>query len=121
MMDFLLENQDLCIKNGDFSICQSEQETLAQRIKIRLKLIRGEWFLDSNIGIPYFTEILGKKIHIEFIKYLILNELKNIFPIKTIKEFLIEQNSDRKLSIKFLVILEDKTQVNINEQIITGF
>ena len=35
-------------------------ENLAQRLLIRLRTFRGEWFLDENLGIDYFGQILGK-------------------------------------------------------------
>jgi hypothetical protein len=34
--------------------------TLVQRLRIRLSVFIGEWFLDVNRGVPYFQEILEK-------------------------------------------------------------
>lgn len=38
----------------------SERAQLAQHVKIRLLWIRGEWFLNTELGLPYFKEILVK-------------------------------------------------------------
>lgn len=34
---------------------------VAQGIRLRLQMFKGEWFLDLSRGVPYFTEILGAK------------------------------------------------------------
>jgi hypothetical protein len=36
------------------------QEALAQRIRLRLQVWRGEWFLNPDFGTPYRQQILGK-------------------------------------------------------------
>jgi len=52
--------------DGDYSFGQGREnflidspEAVAQAIKTRLLLMRGEWFLDTTAGTPYATEILG--------------------------------------------------------------
>ncbi len=35
-------------------------EAVAQAVLTRLKLLRGEWFLDTSAGMPWTTEVLGK-------------------------------------------------------------
>jgi hypothetical protein len=36
-------------------------ETVAQRLFIQLRTFLGEWFLNTNYGVPYFQNILGRK------------------------------------------------------------
>lgn len=52
--------------NGDYTFGQSvgnfytnTPEAVAQAVKTRLGLIQGEWFLDSSMGTPYNSRILG--------------------------------------------------------------
>jgi hypothetical protein len=51
---------------GDYQIGQGEAnfwinspEGVAQKVKTRLGLWTGEWFLDKTIGTPYLQKILG--------------------------------------------------------------
>lgn len=36
-------------------------EEILQRIKVRLRFFKGEWYLNTENGIPYFQDILGSK------------------------------------------------------------
>lgn len=53
--------------NGDYSLgtgadfAQNTPEAVAQAIGTRLRLWRGEWFLDQTEGTPWKEEVLGKR------------------------------------------------------------
>lgn len=53
--------------NGDYTLggigafYLNQPETVAQAVLTRLKLWRGEWFLNTEDGTPWMTEILGKR------------------------------------------------------------
>ena len=69
-MDFLLDTEptsagygDIVWRNGHLrpeETTQIRTEVVAQRLLIRLKTFRGEWFLDTEYGVPYWS-ILGRK------------------------------------------------------------
>jgi len=50
---------DLQICDGDLLLID-QRDRVAQQIKIRLLFFRGEWFLDTEEGVPYFQEIFKK-------------------------------------------------------------
>jgi len=50
---------DLAIENGDLVLLDGP-EAIAQHLRIRLRFFKGDWFLDTRIGIPYFEQILIK-------------------------------------------------------------
>lgn len=61
-MDLKLDSldHDLMFVDNDLVVTQTESESLAQRLIVKLKTFRGEWFLDETVGIPYFQSIFGK-------------------------------------------------------------
>jgi hypothetical protein len=68
MMDFALEQHDLSFSNGDLLLCPTDADAIAQTIVIRLKTFLGEWFLDENRGLPYLTQIFGKKLNERYLR-----------------------------------------------------
>lgn len=53
-------------------------EAKAQQVRIRLKTIQGEYFLDPNLGIPYFQDILVKNPNLHFVEFIFSDELRNL-------------------------------------------
>jgi len=117
MMDFKLHANDLQIINGDFSICTDESEAIAQAIQIRLRTLKGEWFLDTQVGIPYLTEVLGQKRSEAFLRYLILTEVETIPGVVAIADFSIELDAKGTAHISFNVKISNESSIQINEQI----
>ena len=55
---------DIVLDNGDLVLLldtETEAPATAQRLQTRLRLFQGEYFLDTQIGVPYLQSILGKK------------------------------------------------------------
>jgi hypothetical protein len=50
---------DLATYNGDLVLVDNA-DAIQQHLIQRLKLFRGEWFLDLDAGVPYFQDILVK-------------------------------------------------------------
>lgn len=48
---------DFYFNNGRGALLSSA----AQRVSQMLKLVRGEWFLDTTAGVPYYTTAIGQK------------------------------------------------------------
>ena len=116
MMDLALKDNDLEILNGDFCLCQNDFLATAQNIKIRLKTLAGEWFLDSNIGLPYLTKVLGKKPNNALLTHLISKEILSVPNVKECSDFSFDEGLlPRSLKVKFKVTLFDQSQIFINE------
>lgn len=53
------ENGDYTFGTG-FDFYRDKPEAVAQAVRTRLDLWKGEWFLDTSDGTPWLTEVLGK-------------------------------------------------------------
>ncbi|CAN0620561.1 conserved protein of unknown function [Burkholderia multivorans] len=51
---------DYVLGGGANDFLVNTPETVAQAVLTRLRLLRGEWFLDTTAGMPWSTEVLGK-------------------------------------------------------------
>ncbi|KVP84559.1 hypothetical protein WJ95_20585 [Burkholderia ubonensis] len=51
---------DYVFGGGDADFLVNTPETVAQAVLTRLRLLRGEWFLDTTAGMPWATDVLGK-------------------------------------------------------------
>jgi hypothetical protein len=117
MMDFALLDRDIEITNGDFALCRDEVHAMAQAITIRLRTLAGEWFLDSRVGLPYLSQILGKKHSERLLRRLIAETIKSLSNAITIKNFVMTTHAERRLTIGFTAVLSEQTTISINETI----
>jgi hypothetical protein len=63
-------NGDLELTNGRLTFVRGREEK-AQKIRNKLGLAVGEWFLDTREGVPWFGLVLGQKPDLEIIKRLV--------------------------------------------------
>ena len=122
MMDLVLRKNDLgivdlSIVDDDFALCPTDKDAIAQTITIRLKTLAGEWFLDTTLGIPYLTEILGHKYHERSLRHLIMAEIQTILGVLEITNFKAEEKAHRSLSISFMAIMSDGHKQSFKESI----
>ena len=60
-------------------------ESLQQRAVQRLLLIRGEWFLAAESGVPYYADVLGRIDDAGIVEQAITNRLKAVEGVLTVK------------------------------------
>ncbi len=58
--DLLLDSDNDLIVTSDLDFSRGI-EAVAQSCRIALQMVQGEWFLDLDVGIPYWEEILAQK------------------------------------------------------------
>lgn len=105
---------------------KNSDEEILQRIKVRLRFFKDEWFLNSEHGLPFFQDILNPEASDPYIlgsKNLDLNILESIFReqilnIEGVKK-LIESSVDydsgqRKINYYFQAVSINNTKITDN-------
>lgn len=98
---------DLAISNNKLSLISGADE-VTQRLRSRLKMFRGEWFLDLNKGVPYRTEVFVKGISTERIASAIKREIlttPGVLQLLSYSQSL--DGASRLLSVDFQVLTSD--------------
>lgn len=104
MIDYNLSTGDARVQGGDIVMISGNTAT-AQRIEQKLRLWRGEWFLDRTVGFPWLRDILGQKPRPEVIRSLIYSTVVGDPGIRSIASLSVDIGSDRRLSIEFSAVL----------------
>lgn len=55
----LTSTYDGTIFSGETLFLVDSPAAVAQAVLTRLRLLQGEWFLDSTAGVPYSTQVIG--------------------------------------------------------------
>ena len=105
MKDLLLsKDHDLVIDKFDLQLTNDKQ-LVKQRIRQALLAFKGDWFLNTSLGIPYYEEIVGQKNSIDTVKAIFIETIKKVDGVKDLVEFNINlENQSQSLNITFTVI-----------------
>ena len=101
MIDYELENGDIVIRNGDIATV-SEPQATRQRLEQKLKLWRGEYWLDTSRGFPWLEQVLGKRPRPEVVTSLIRQLLQDDPEVRALETLTVEfEGVDRNLTVAF--------------------
>lgn len=112
-------NNDLVFKAGRIQTVSDSAEVL-QHVRTRLLFYKGEWFLDTEAGIPYFQEIFTKPVNLANIESIFKTAILTTPGVSKLNEFSLtyEGDSSRKLTVFFsadtIYGTIDNEQVTIN-------
>lgn len=80
-------------------------DLIRQRLKQRLLTLLGEWFLDGEIGLPWFDELAQKGIEDARVSALVLRVIAETEGVQEVVSFDLDLNRrTRQLVINFRVI-----------------
>lgn len=101
MNDFELDatTHDLVFSDGDLVLLNNTSLVAAQALKINLLTLKGEWFLDSTLGIPYLQTIFKKGITQNYADTIFQVAIKDSYNISSIYEFESSLGSDQIYTI----------------------
>lgn len=109
-MDLLLDplTHDIVFVNGQTTVTKTQSEIVAQRLKITLYTFLGEWFLDTDVGVPYFQQVFGKVRSKAAIDTVFQNIIAADPGVVEIREFTSSMSAgDRGYSMTFKVRVAD--------------
>lgn len=93
------DNKDFYFINYRLVSTTGLQEII-QRIRVRLQFFKGEWFLNTDHGIPYFQSILGQKaVDLNIVSNIFKNAMLDVDGVLELLEFSIEFDSIRRALI----------------------
>ena len=96
------ESWDIAVVNG---VIQRSFDTtqVRQLIETRLLLVRQEWFLDLNAGLPWYTEMTGRNVNPFTVRSYISNEIVNTPGVESLQSLEMDYDSAaRKLNLVYV-------------------
>lgn len=103
MADFKLDpvTGDLDLSTGDIQIVDGA-EAVAQHVRIRLRFLFGEWFLDRRLGVPYFQSILIKNPGTNVVRRILRQVVAETPGVEELREFTTTYDGlTRALTVRF--------------------
>lgn len=120
MADLALDKNthDLDLTGDQLSLV-SGVDAIRQHLAIRLQLFRGEWFLDTRVGIPYYQSILIKNPDLIAVRGIYTQAILATPGVESIGKFdLTFDTSIRKLVISFECVVDTGETLTFTEFVI---
>lgn len=93
---------DLAISGGRIRLTAPGAESVSQKLRVRLRLFKGEWHLDASVGVPYYTDVLGRH-PLSAVEALLRRAIVTCPGVKALESFVLTLNADRSASLTFTV------------------
>jgi len=91
-------------------------EEVAQHIRVRLRMFKGEWFIDVDEGMPYFDEILEKGITDGRIAGIVSKVILGTPGVAALNSLSLNRdNSTRTLNVTFEAVLDSGHVLNSDD------
>lgn len=117
MADLQLDpnTHDLVLTRFDLSLVDGN-ELIVQRIKQRLLLFLGEWYLDVEAGVPWFQEILVKGVDLGRVETLIKRTIVGTEGVTRLTALDLNFTPEpRRLSVSFRAVGENGEDLAVED------
>ncbi len=117
-MDLKIDPQtgDLAIENNSLQTTQEGMESIAQRLRIRLRFFFREWILDRSAGTKWFEKVLRKDVDKFIADQEVRKRVQDTPQIKTIEDWTSSINASTR---EYTVVATVRT--TLGETITFGF
>lgn len=86
MTDLALDQSGDLVVDPDFALVTG-RDSVVQRIRLRLYLVRGSWYLDTSEGVPWFQTIMVKAPDVPAIDALLRAEIASVPGVDSLVSF----------------------------------
>jgi len=102
-MDIKLDDSgDLVIGTDGDLVLVTGIDAIAQDLKTRLLFFKGEWDLDTRLGVPYFEEILKKAPDLNVVRSIYNDVITSTEGVLFVDDLTLEYDGPtRRLSVSF--------------------
>ena len=107
-MDLLLDDTgDLDLSEDGLQLVDGN-DAIEQHLLIRLRLVKGEWFLDERVGTPYYSRVLIKNPDLEAVRLVFRRVILTTPGILSLSSFsLTLDTTTRVASLSFTATKDD--------------
>lgn len=96
----------------------TDAEQIVQRVRQRLQVFRGEWFLDVRAGVPWLQDILVHTPRLNYVEALLKAEIVGTPGIVEITQFSMEYSAgNRTLEVAFKARTETGETVAVSVEV----
>lgn len=114
MQDYQLTNQDITLTAYDFALVDGIDSTV-QRLRQKLQLWTGEWFLNTAAGVPWLTNILGQAPSLQAISAVMNDAILTDDAVERLDKIELDYaGSTRRLSVDFTATLVTGESVTVS-------
>ena len=111
MEDLLLDSSgDITITDDDL-VLSTGLDSVRQRIKMRLRMFKGEIFIDTALGTPHFDSTFARRPDLDLIKSVYRKVIGESEGVVELVSLTVELPSTRILSVKAEVLASDGQRI----------
>lgn len=108
---------DLLVQNGQLVI-YSDADQIAQSINETLGTFYGEWFLNNQIGVPWFQQIFVDHPNLDIIQAILLNAVQSVPGVAQINSFEYDfAAASRALSVTMTIQTTNGQTLNLEQTV----
>lgn len=105
-------NHDMTMGNG-LAAYASGVEAIAQSCKTRLLMLKGEFFLDTEYGVPYLQEIMVKPVNQPLTESIIKQTILDTVGVELLESFSMTFDTETRLATISANVITNAGQASI--------
>ncbi|MCP3685801.1 MAG: hypothetical protein GY861_24395 [bacterium] len=115
LYDIAFDSEHDMYLDGDDMAFTDDDNYITQRLTIRLQFLYEEWFLDTQVGLPFTQFIFEQRSNIDIIYGLFYKEITDTEGVSSVGRMnLVPDVDERTMAVRFIVNNGSEKEVVIN-------